>query len=205
MLVSDKLKCIFIHIQKTGGSSIRKILIEADPGAILRNKDLPNCPDLINRKHLFASELRNYLPKQTWDSYYKFAFIRNPWERLVSWYHMCVQNPTNEFMRYVVEIAPTFDDFIVKCTSGLARKTTFNQTDYISDDRGNIFVDFIGRYENLSKDFKQISKKLNLMRSELPHINPSKHKNYRKYYNKKTEAIVRERFAKDIKNFEYKF
>jgi hypothetical protein len=140
-----------------------------------------------------------------WNAYFKFAFVRNPWDRLVSWYHMCVQTPTaNPFARYIKDNAPTFDDFLKKTTTGMAERTTRNQLDYVTDERGEIIVDFVGRYERLGDDFARIEDRLGF-RAELPHVNRSAHEDYRKYYTDETRDIVSQRFAKDIRHFGYAF
>ena len=75
MLISHSHKLIFIHIQKTGGSTISEILSK-------------NFPDIcqFKAKHDFAIQGTGELCE--WKDYYKFAFVRNPWDRLVSWYTM---------------------------------------------------------------------------------------------------------------------
>src|SRR5881275_1899076 len=76
MLLSDSTKVLFVHIQKTGGETV---------GSILKK----NVPDTrpFGAKHDFASSGKLKLG-ETWDNYFKFAFVRNPWDRLVSWYSM---------------------------------------------------------------------------------------------------------------------
>src|ERR1700726_3003053 len=118
---------------------------------------------------------------------------------------MCVQAPSmNNFSRYVKDNAPTFDDFLTKTTTGMGERTTRNQLDYVTDERGEIIVDFIGKYEALQQDFDVVRKKLNLS-AELPHVNRSTHDGYRKYYSDRTRDIVSKRFEKDIRHFGYEF
>jgi chondroitin 4-sulfotransferase 11 len=197
MIISNQAKCIFVHIQKTGGASVEQLLRANDAG-IEQNS-------LEGRRHISAVELRARVAPEIWGAYFKFAFVRNPWDRLVSWYHMCVQTPTaNRFALYIKDNAPTFDDFLKKTTTGMAERTTRNQLDYVTDDQGEIIVDFIGRYEQLEDEFSRIKKRLSLD-AELPHVNKSAHDDYRKYYTDETRDIVSKRFEKDIRHFGYAF
>ena len=73
------------------------------------------------------------------------------------------------------------------------------------DEKGNIAVDFIGRFENIKEDFKKITDKLNIKRT-LKKTNTSKRKeDYRLYYDEETKAIVNEVYRKDIQLFNYEF
>src|SRR5215207_236526 len=75
MLVSYSSKVIFIHIQKTGGDTVSRLLSESVPDILH-----------LNAKHGFAVDAVKHL--DDWNNYFKFAFVRNPWDRLVSWYSM---------------------------------------------------------------------------------------------------------------------
>ena len=137
MVISHSLKCIFIHIQKIGGSSIEHVLTVADPEVVSN----------LFRRHVFARQLQAVLTKEIWESYFKFAFVRNPWERLVSWHAMCLQRPGNDFQRHIFEKYSYFDDFIEHAIEGMAKRLSFNQLDYICNAEGDVIVDFVGRTE----------------------------------------------------------
>ena len=203
MLISHGSKVIFIHIQKTGGSSIEAALSAAVSEPLLQLPDLPAGRDPAKRRHLFASDLQPLFSDYEWRTYFKFAFVRNPWSRLVSWYRMCVERPSNYFMWFVKDRAKTFDEFLA-LTHGVARKTTVNQVDYICDSIGNRLVDFVGRYENIETDFAEVSRRLAL-NMHLPHINRGRPVDYRAYYTQGTRRLVEERFRRDIKAFDYDF
>jgi hypothetical protein len=197
MIISDRAKCIFVHIQKTGGASIENVLRENDTGI--------GSHLYQGKRHMFAREVRTLVGPEIWDGYFKFAFVRNPWDRLVSWYHMCIQRAgENKFSSYIKEHAPTFDDFVTKTTTGMAEKTTYNQLDYVIDENGEVILDFIGRYEALHDEFSTVKTRLNLS-FELPHVNKSAHNDYREYYSAETRDIVARRFARDIRHFGYEF
>lgn len=197
MVISERARCIFVHIQKTGGVSVESALRRHDAtiGSSLHD----------GRRHLFAREIRAILPQDQWDRSFKFAFVRNPWDRLVSWYHMCIQSSApNEFAKHVQQQAPTFEAFVTTTTTGKAVRTTWNQLDYVTDDNGEVIVDFIGRYERLCEDSAAIGERLGLA-LELPHTNRSTHGGYRDYYSASSREIVTERFARDIRYFGYEF
>jgi chondroitin 4-sulfotransferase 11 len=197
MIISHQTKSIFVHIQKTGGSSIEEAL---------RKKDGIIGDHLFNgKRHLFARDMKLIVGPEIWEEYYKFAFVRNPWDRLVSWYHMCQQYPSsNKFTLFVKEHAPTFHCFVTKAIHGIGVKTTHDQLDYITDESGNIIVDYIGKYETLQEDYLFLKNKLALP-DEIPHVNSSKRGNYREYYTEETMEIVAKRFQRDIDFWKYEF
>lgn len=197
MVISGRTRSIFVHIQKTGGVSIETMLRRGDPaiGSSLHH----------GRRHLFARDIRPLVSSELWNGYFKFAFVRNPWDRLVSWYHMCAQaSAPNAFARHIQQNARTFDEFVTRTTTGIAERTTWNQLDYVTDDDGNVIVDFIGRYERLHEDSRQVGERLGLA-ADLPHANRSAHAHYREYYTDETRDIVARRFARDIHHFGYEF
>lgn len=198
-MISHPLRCIFVHIQKTGGSSVRQALrmIQHDPD-----------------KHRFASELRARYGEPCWGSYFKFAFVRNPWDRLVSWWRMVERNaatgrPMNGWQRFILSRAHSFGEFLTNCDQDFhdhdGSKWIFrNQLDYISDGNG-VIVDFVGRFETLQLDFATIAERLRLSPLQMPHVNRSAHEHYSEYYTEATRALVAARFARDIETFGYSF
>ena len=196
MVISENLRCIFVHVQKTGGSSIEVALRQHDAA-------IPEKPHNA-RRHMGAREIRTLVSPQAWNDHFKFAFVRNPWDRLVSWYFMCVQAPTpNAFGHYVKEHAKTFGDF-VRNPQGMMERTTVPQMDYVADTDGRVLVDYVGRYESLHADYAEVGRRLGIG-GMLPHANRSAHRPYQQYYDDTTRAIVAERFARDIEAFGYTF
>ena len=212
MLVSHSRKLIFVHIQKTGGMTVTRILRK-------------NVSDVsrLRPKHEFAVRA---MEEPEWNEYFKFAFVRNPWDRLVSWYSMIRnadatlshQTPINQkekphlkLWRYVLDNSSTFEEFIKNCTDeieikkGVFHSLTYNQLDYVSDRDGNLLVDFIGRFENFQSDLLEVSNRLGLEVESIPHTNRSGHRHYSSFYTPETEMIVRERFKRDIEYFGYEF
>ena len=200
MLVSDSHKLVFVHIQKTGGDTVSALLRE-------RIADLRS----ILARHAFASRGMEYL--DDWDEYFKFAFVRNPWDRLVSWYTMITtfDKTGNELWWYVHDNSSTFEEFIHNCTGevevkeGVSYSFAYNQLDYVTDEHGNLLVDFIGRLENLDEDLRKVFRRIGLELETVPHLNRSDHRHYSTFYTPETEMIVRERFQRDIEYFGYEF
>ena len=219
MLISEEYKLLFVHVQKTGGSTIS--------GLLYRNiADLK----LYRAKHGFAADGIYELPG--WEDLYKFAFVRNPWDRLVSWYTMIndasrirwyqtITNKTrkkhynqfrnNPLWRYVRENSNDFSSFIRNCTGEIAVEQgsrysfAFNQLDYVSDRDGNTLVDFLGRFESFDKDLAVVLNNLDIASEVIPRKNVSKHDHYSNYYNAETRELIRDRFKKDIDFFGYEF
>jgi hypothetical protein len=204
VLISDRYSFVFIHIQKTAGSSLRQALLSVDPEAWE-----------LGGKHAGIRESTD-LP----EDYRVFTFVRNPWERLVSWYEMVLAKGKNrtvhkiksKFYRMVLERAPTFDDFIFHCTDeiqerGMIKSILRNQIEYLVDLDGNLCTDFIGRFENLAEDTRIILAEFGIyFLPPVPHIKQSRnYGDWREYYNNTTRQIVAERFARDIEVFGYAF
>lgn len=200
MLVSDSHKLIFIHIQKTGGSTIHKLLQE-------------RVPDLHLVKPRHGGAIRAKQKVDGWDEYYKFAFVRNPWDRMVSWYSMVTKSPqnSNKLWRYARDNSSTFEEFIYNCTDeveiwkGVYYSFTYNQLDYLTNENGDLLVDFIGRLENFDEDVREVFDKIGVDLELVPHKNRSKHRHYSTFFTPDTEMVVRERFKKDIEYFGYEF
>src|SRR5580658_4759926 len=90
MPVSDNLKFIYIHIPKCAGSSVRRALQQA--GATMTfegaaSEDQRRSFKIQWLHHFTAASLQPLVSRYAWKTYFKFAFVRNPWDLLVSFYH----------------------------------------------------------------------------------------------------------------------
>ncbi len=204
MLVSDSRKLVFVHIQKTGGSTVDRLLrahVEDVRG--------------LGARHQFATRGKKRL--DAWDEYFKFAFVRNPWARLVSWHAMIRRaekhgrRPQNKLWRYAQQNSSNFDEFVRRCTdevligNGVSYSFAYNQLDYVTDEDGELLVDFIGRLENFDEDLRRVCDRAGIELETVPHKNRSSHTHYSEMYTPETEQIVRERFRRDIDFFGYEF
>lgn len=179
---------IFIHINKTGGTSVGKALRITRSG------------------HLTAREIIDEIGREAWEGAYRFAFVRNPWDKVVSHYGYRVKSGQPE----VVDTGMGFQEWVRRTYR--ERDPRFYrarmcqaQVEWIRDDRGRIDLDFIGRFERLAADFAHVCGVIGV-EAELPHLKASDRSGtYRDYYDSETAEIVRACFAEDIERFDYEF
>lgn len=210
MPLSHQYKCIYIHIPKTGGVSIEHALDmlgdnEKENRDVIYGKikslDLEKYSFLSPvMQHLSIIDLKKIIPEKEFKEYYKFAIVRNPWDRMVSLYHFT--KPYSAKEGNTQENISKFDEFLFH---GLNPFLKQQQCDFISDDGGNIVVDYVGRFENISSDFKNICLHLGLPSISLPHKNRIYHRHYSTYYSEETKQYVSDLFRKDIETFGYRF
>ena len=161
-------------------------------------------------KHLYASRAKK-LYKDYWDDYFKFSFVRNPWDRTLS------------LLRFPVWFGLKLVDGKVNVNSYLLKFPRLEKSPHNPSLVGlpcikksvylnilNEKLDFIGRYEQLDRDFEIVCDKLKIKQTILPKINvSSRHKKdprrYSEYYDDKTRKQIADRYATDINFFEFKF
>lgn len=210
MLISHKHSLLYVHVQKTAGTSLTRYLKSevTDLQEILR----PHDPLRAAQQTLGSS----------FDDFLKVGFVRNPFDRLVSWYSMIVEHGTvlseedkindpnyNRIWQHVLSGSSCFEEFILNCSDAVDRSGwkpfLYNQVDYFKNANGDIAADFIGRFENLEQDFAQLCSLINIDQKPVPHVNSSKHVNYQNYYSEQARAVVEKRFAEDLTYFDYQF
>lgn len=209
MLISHTHQFIFIHNYKVAGSSIRKALqafSQQQPGTSVGDRLFGIHNKIFKKKHpqkdwvhVSARELRQRLPKSVYRDYFKFAFVRNPWDWQVSLYFYMLERK-NHFQHKLIKSMSSFEEYI--------HWRVFNdkqlQKDFVTDEGGNLIVDFVGKYENLEQDFQVVCTRTGID-EKLPHLNQSSHRHYKKYYNKRTRDLVHKAFREDIEFFHYDF
>lgn len=206
MLISKKHRFLFIHIYKTGGTSITSALLpfcgniwQQRGAALLRRLNMLCLTPQPYFKHAKASELAAKLGQEIFESYFSFAFVRNPWDWQVSLYAYILKD-VGHFQHQRVKGFRDFDEFIRwRC-----REAKSYQKDFIFSASGEQLVDFVGRFERLEDDFQTICARLGVS-ARLPKLNVSNTKPYQEYYNKETIELVRRKFQGDIDAFGYEF
>lgn len=213
MPVSHELKCIFVHIPRTGGTSIETALgvfgdwrienIQTMFGLISSPTLKREIKSTAFLQHLTATQLRHLLPHQ-FEQYFRFSIVRNPWERMVSIYGNMDTHMEETAKQAGLSLAGiSFDEFLEK-TGGFQHVHLMPQHGFIFDSAGKCLVDFVGRLETFQSDFSAICLKLGIERA-LSHRNASSHDDYRKYYNEASRKIVEQRYGEDIERLRYTF
>ncbi|NOR19101.1 MAG: hypothetical protein GQ538_03325 [Xanthomonadales bacterium] len=180
---------IFIHINKTAGTSIGKAI------------------GLPVKDHLTASEVIARIGREKWETAFKFTLVRNPWDKVAS--HYRYRKKKNKTA--IAERNISFSDW-VKMTYGENKDDFYYnnprsfqpQVDWLKDDNGKISLDFIGKFESINRDFNHIKTVIGLD-AKLPHLNASNWVAYQSYYDDETRDIVAHWFREDIKTFGYRF
>jgi len=196
---ADKEKIIFVHVPKAAGKFMLANLKK-------ENRSVRN---------LFHCGIMEYREYKTIPS---FAFIRNPWDRLISLFYFFEggglypedpdPNDLRIFQTYIKAHNGDFGQF-VRCEiaqGGIISERLFcPQTELLCDENNNIAVDLIGKFEYFQEHRKTIYEKLNLPLATSSKINVSKHKNYVEYYDSETKEIVKDAYLSDVEMFGYEY
>jgi len=217
MLLSLKYNFLFVHIAKTGGTSIRDALWRqkwTDPYRIPQffcSKLSGMTGHKIGAKfprHAKIIAAKEMLPREVFDGLFKFAFVRNPWDLQVSSYHH-IRRERPQLITHI----DSFEAFLrwkfdpARPPQYHADMSTELQSDYVIDLHGNTVVDFLGRYEFLAEDFETACKRIGIKAPKLPHSRKAadRRKDYRDYYNDVTAQLVADHYRPDIERFGYRF
>lgn len=183
-------ECIFFHIPKTAGLAVSEALF-GNHGA----------------GHITVEAARVVFGRRRFQSYFKFAFVRNPWDRLVSAYHYLRAGHPTSPIAVDLQKCRDFQEFVTELLHDprvASEQHIQPQHQFVTDSRGRLAVDFVGRFERLAEDFAYIADRVH-PGAALGVTNPSRHEGYRTYYSDVTRAIVGEFYHRDIALFGYKF
>ena len=228
-------KGIFIHVPKAAGTSMMTAFephqeddLVTEKSSFMKNPILP-LPlfHMFNFRVSRAEVMRNVVGKYRWDNTFKFCFVRNPWDRYVSNWHWLTRSGQRtgwadrgwkgsdgeiSFADFVHQIGAAYD----MPTEGYQHDKWHvrNQIEHITDRNGQLMMDFVGRVENIEKDFAHACKEIGHPEIELPHLNHVgyhdgdervEEEHYSVHYTPDLVEIVAERSRADIEAFNYKF
>jgi hypothetical protein len=190
-------KCIFIHIPKAAGISI---------GYSIFGRHTGNHTTIAEYQIVFSSE--------EFESFFKFTFVRNPWDRLLSAFLFLKEGGRNKSdYRWAEEhLSPfkSFDDFVVEWINrrNINKGIHFKpQYEFITIPQGlKLEVDFVGFFENVNNDYEYIQNKLRIGKKLiLENKTHGKRSDYRSYYSDRMIEIVSDVYSEDIEFFGYDF
>ncbi|MED4974760.1 hypothetical protein E5Z46_01980 [Geobacillus kaustophilus NBRC 102445] len=198
-IILDDKELVYLNNSKVACSSIKKTFtskeVQDDYSIHILN---------WNRKARLSEKEKKY---------FKFTFVRNPFDRLVSCYSSKYHKDKEkgkdilDFDIYLLGILRKdkgFENFVkrvVKIPDFLADRHFQSQYNLIYDKRGKCLVDYVGKFENINEEFKEIQKKFQL--APLPHFNKSDKNDWRDYYTIETANLVYKKYRKDIETFGY--
>lgn len=207
MIISHRHKFIFFAVPKTATHTIRQALRKHlaqddwEQQTLFGEQYLP-IPELATLKHghISVRELKPHLPDDTWDTYFKFAFVRNPYDRFVS---ACffLNRKTADFEASAV----SFMKEALKRPRFQQRALGRPQADFLTDSSGKLALDHVGRYETLQESFDEICHRIGIASSDLSRKNASQHSSHTEYYDQELKDQVTDFYADDLRLFSYEF
>ncbi|MCR9278939.1 MAG: sulfotransferase family protein [Pseudomonadaceae bacterium] len=218
-MISHDEKYVFVHIPKTAGTSIEKLLghfeelergmqdhrtvremLSVTPGELVT----------VARREgpvQAARELRGVLrypermSQKAFASYFSFAIVRNPFARVVSWYKNIMRDEIHQKNRNVpADIS--FSDFLEQHSWHTELRP---QMAWIKDRNGRVCVDYVGRFEALGEAMRIIADKLGKTEADLPHLLDGGSDSHTSFYDNASRKLVAQRYAEEIELFGYDF
>ncbi len=160
---------------------------------LLRRPERLYHPSVGFYEHMPAWRAKAYLGDDIWNSYFKFVFVRNPWDAQLSYYFYKTRNLASR---------PPFDTFLRD------KKRARMQSRNLYTINGEIAVDFVGRYESLHEDFAQAVSRIGLQGDvtlPLANVSDKPKDRYREYYSDWSKALVADWYGREIADFGYAF
>lgn len=207
MIVSHAHRYIFVAVPKTGTHAVRQALREymgaddIEQVGLFVNKRFPYADIArISHGHLSVREVRPYLGDEVCDGYFKFAFVRNPFDRFVS------------YCSFMTRQQGTFD----RDPRGTMRKILFElrpldhvhfqpQCTLLVDQAGKLEMDHVARVENMQDDYEAICARIGIPSRRLERVNSSRRGGYRDYYDQALVDGVAALYRRDLELFDYSF
>ena len=227
-MICRPYQCLFVHVPKTAGQSVEQFFMDrmgldwdAGRAEVLLGDNPDTTRGTQKLAHLSAWEYvkDGFIEREEFDGLFRFSFVRNPFERIVSEYRYRNYFHHRSFRDFVLHKLPQpgWDD---------KYRHVMPQYDMLHDPDGRLMVDFVGRFETLQQDFDKVCHWLGLEDSKLPHRNPSNKKSrnlkrkvrnalffngedrkqhWTEFYDQRTLDAVSRLYEKDIEAFGYRF
>jgi hypothetical protein len=226
MIISHSHRFIFIKSAKTAGTSVEAalsgfcggndVVTPLGPYGVNRDKAGKWVHSAMNagdfQQHDHGRTIRDKVPDEVWSRYFKFSIARNPWDRALSLFFWKYRNDPalKTRRRFYHHLGISFDEFrgAKSLFSRFVREGDWQTNDrfYLID--GELCVDFIVRYENLTHDLNRVCESVGLPPVELPHLKSgirSQGHHYSAYYDAQSRDTVADRHRNDIRLFGYRF
>jgi hypothetical protein len=206
MIISQTHKFVFAAIPKTGTHAVRRALREhmgradMEQVGLFVQRKLP-IPALaqIGHGHIALAELRPHVNPDAWNAFFKFAFVRNPFDRFVS-YCAFVTRDDGEFARDPQAVMrdilaqPPNDHILFK-----------PQHIFVTDAAGALLTDYVGRVETMQQSYDEIAARIGIPSTTLEKVNATDRDDYRRYFDDALIEGVAKLYARDLELFGYEF
>ena len=208
MIVSHRHRFIFAAVPKTGTHSVRQALREqlgdedVEQVGLFVDKRFP-WQDLaaIRHGHLSLAQVRPYLGEEAFAGYFKFAFVRNPFDRFVSYCAFMLrggdafERQPREVMRHFLFEQPPEQHVLFQPQASLLA----------GDDGRILLTDAVGRVEDMQGSYDAICARIGIPSRPLDRVNSTTRDDYRRYYDPTLIEAVAARYAQDLDLFGYTF
>jgi hypothetical protein len=207
MIISHQHRFVFAAIPKTGTHSVRQALREH-----MSEEDLEQVGLFVNKRfpfeelaaikhgHITLEQIRPFLGEEAFASYFKFAFVRNPFDRFVSYCAFMtradgafLKNP-QQVMRYILFQARPDQHILFQ-----------PQHTFVTGADGKLLADEIGRVEEMQASYDAICERIGIPSAQLGQVNSSRRGSYRDYYDQALIDGVAEYYRRDLELFGYGF
>lgn len=206
MIISHSRRFVFFAVPKTGTHSVRRALRpqladgDMEQVGLFVDKRFPY-PELADLGHGHVSYLQlEPVLGPALDGYFKFAFVRNPFDRFVSYCAFMARNGDafaqrpRDVMRFFIRDDPQVDHLLFR-----------PQFELLSDQSGRVRMDFIARTERMQADYDAVCAKVGIASSPLEKVNGTEHRHYAEYYDDELRGHVARFYARDLETFGYGF
>ena len=207
MIISHQHRFIFAAVPKTGTHSVRQALREhmsqddIEQVGLFVNKRFP-FEELaaIRHGHLSLQQVRPFLGEDVFAGYFKFAFVRNPFDRFVSYCAFMTrdrdifQRAPQAVMHHFLFVEPPEKHILFQ-----------PQHTVLTGEDGGLLADMVGRVEDMQASYDAICARIGIPSRPLEQVNGSKRGDYRQYYDESLKAGVAQRYARDLELFGYEF
>jgi hypothetical protein len=209
-------RAVYIEVPKVACSSIKIVLAD------LLGIDLGDAggnPHVVR----FPAPPSGPTPSALYPGLFSFAFVRNPWDRLVSCYRDKIMGEVSDFTSFdasrgvahclarfdVFRAGMSFDAFVdavAAVPDDEADDHFRSQHTFVTNASGAIAIDYVGRFESLARDFRHVCERLDLPSVALPRVQAARSRGrYTDYYSSRARRIVADRFRQDVSLFGYEF
>ena len=206
MIISGQHRFIFAAIPKTGTHAVRQALREhmgpqdMEQVGLFVNRKLP-IPDLakIGHGHLTLQQVRPYFKPEDFDGFFKFAFVRNPFDRFISYCafvtrdHEQFQQDPHGVMRHFVH-NPAWQHILFQ-----------PQHVFVTGADGQLLTDYLGRVEEMQVSYDEAARRIGIPSRPLDRVNATSRRDYRDYYDQSLIDGVTRLYARDLELFGYEF